>query len=221
MKNKKLLFTLIFWGIALLAKGQNINWASFKAEQHHLAFVNTGFDYGFIADVGYGYKFNKKRPILTTIDYSFPFGNKPFDDFKTKVGAQSEVVKIRHFSAIAKVSGIFRRDQTSLTRLANVGGEALISVGYYKPKWFLAFDMGFDKAIATNIKHADLMKEMNPDIKNGWYLPTGGNFSYGIQSGYSFKTHEVTLKLGKTATQNISTTALFPIYLLLGYNFRL
>lgn len=221
MKNKILFCLLFFYGAIPMTKSQNINWANFKdTAQHHIAYINTGFDYGFVANIGYGYKFNTKRPILTTIDYSFPFGNKLFDDFKTKFGVQSEVFNIKNFSATVKVNGIFRQNENSLARLANFGCEVVASVGYYKPAWYMAVDVGFDKAIVTHLKHSALMREMYPDIKNGWYVPTGGNFSYGIQSGYSFGNNDINLKLGKTATQDFSTTASFPIYLLVGYNRR-
>ena len=61
--------------------------------------------------------------------------------------------------------------------LANFGSDLSSTIGYYKPKWFVATEVGFDKAIVTHFKHSDLFKEHFPDVKDGWYEPaTGGNF---------------------------------------------
>lgn len=69
-------------------------------------------------------------------------------------------------------------------------------IGLYKTRWFVAGETGFDKAIVTHFKHSDLYKENSPLVQDGWYQPaTGGNFYYGVQTGYSFKTADLTLKL--------------------------
>lgn len=86
------------------------------------------------------------------------------------------------------------------------------------PTWHLAGELGFDKAITTQIKHGSLMKEYYPGIQDGWYIPTGGNFFYGIQSGIAFKNTDTCLKAGKTVTQDFKNTATLPFYFQLGVN---
>src|SRR5690606_25946338 len=106
------------------------------------------------------------------------------------------------------LDGIYRRFENPLVRLQNFGGEMKGSFGYYKKNWFVAGEVGFDKAIVTHFKHSDTLKENNySDVKDGWYQPaTGGNFLYGIQGGYSFKKSDITLNLGKVTTQDFKTT---------------
>jgi hypothetical protein len=81
-----------------------------------------------------------------------------------------------------------------------------------------AAEFGFDKAITTQVKHSALTKERFPEAKDGWYVPTGGNFFYGIQGGYSFESYDINLKIGKTVTQDLKTTAMIPFYFQLGLN---
>ena len=94
-----------------------------------------------------------------------------------------------------------------------------IVAGYYKPKWFVAGEAGFDKAIVTQFKHKDLYKQNFPSVKDGWYEPaTGGNFYYGLQTGLSFRRNDIYLKAGKILAEDFSTKPMVPFYLQFGYN---
>ena len=64
------------------------------------------------------------------------------------------------------------------------------------------------------------MKTIYPDVKDGWYLPTGGNFNLGIVSGYSFNTNDLYLKMGIHLTEDLSFGSGAPYYLQIGYNRR-
>lgn len=216
---KKIAFSIAL--IVLAAQSvfsQNINWNNFQEGHSHMVNLNMGLDYGFTAAVGYGYKLNVNRPILLNIEYSSPLGKNLVDDFKTKLGGQIEVGKIRNFHAAAKVYGIFRRYQSNLATLTNFGSEFAATIGYYKRKWYVAGEFGFDKAVITNIKNSSVMKENYPGIKDGWYIPAGGNFFYDLQGGYSFGSSDVFLSIGKTVAQDLNTTATLPIYFRIGFD---
>jgi hypothetical protein len=203
--------------ISSSAIAQTVNWRSIDNDKN-LVTINTGWDYGATAGLGYGYKLNTRIPLLLSGEYSLPFGNRPFDDFKTKLGLQAEVLRFDHFSATAKAYGIFRQYNSTYTKMDDFGSEVSIVAGYYKQKWFAAAEFGFDKAISTHIKNSVLLKEHYPDIQDGWYKRTGGNFTYGIQSGVSFKRNDLYIRAGKTITQDFKTTAQLPLYMQLGYN---
>ncbi len=202
--------------------GQNINWRNLDKEQKHLFNLNAGFEYGAVFGAAYSYQLKTKLPMLLNIEYSSPSGKKIFDDFKTKIGAQVRVLKIDNFCVSAKINGVFRRLDDPLVKIVNFGSDFSAAVGYYKPKWYVAGEVGFDKAIATHFKHTDLFKEYYAGVKNGWYTPaTGGNFYFGLQTGVSFKNIDITLKGGKIITQNFKTTPLIPFYAQLGLNLKL
>jgi hypothetical protein len=179
-----------------------------------------GWDYSTVEGIGYGQKLKTKLPVVLNMEYSFPFGENIFDDFKTKLGGQAEVLKMDNFSVSVKAYGIFRRYENDLVRLVDFGSEFSTNFGYYKTNWYIAGEFGFDKAIATNIKNTDEMKTMYPDVQDGWYVPTGGNFNFGIVSGYSFKSNDLYVKIGKSMTQDFKTTPAVPYYLQIGYNRR-
>ena len=94
-------------------------------------------------------------------------------------------------------------------------------VGYYRPKWFVAGEFGFDKAIVTHFRHSKAYKDQYPGVVDGWYEPaTGGNLYYGLQAGFSFRKQDIFLRAGKILTQDYKTTPMVPIYGQLGYNIK-
>lgn len=224
MKNHKIiLFVLILSAFASQSFSQNINWGNLKNEQRHIVHIGMGWDYALVYGVGYGYQLNSKIPVVLNASYSFPSGGKLFDDFKTKIGGQAMLYRSNNFQFSASVHAIYRRYENPLVCLQNFGSEMTGHIGYYKSKWFVAGEVGFDKAIATHFKHSASFKQnVYSDVKDGWCKPaTGGNFSYGLQTGYSFDRSDITFKIGKVVTQDFKTTPLIPYYLQLGYNLKI
>lgn len=213
-------FFIILISIAHASYSQSVNWRSLRNEDKHILNLNAGWDYAATFGVGYGYKLNTRIPLVIGAEFSIPAGEDLADDFKTKIGGQAEVFHHNNFSATLKIQGIFRRYQSEFVALSNFGSEFTGVVGYYRPRWYAALELGFDKAIVTRIRHSDLMEEYYPGIQNGWYLPSGGNFSYGLQLGYSAKSYDVYFKAGKVVTQDFKTQPTIPMYLQLGLNRR-
>lgn len=202
---------------------QSVNWASLQSEQKHVVHVNAGWDYGLVFGAGYAYQVKSKISVLLHASYSFPSGRQLLDDFKTKIGGQVRVYRVGDFQFSASVYGIYRRYGNPLVRLQNFGSEMNAVIGYYRPKWFMAAEVGFDKAIVTHFKHSGLFKEMvYAGVEDGWYEPaSGGNFNYGLQAGYSLKKCDFTFKIGKVITQDFKTTPMIPYYLQLGFNYKI
>ena len=201
---------------------QNINWKSLDRHQKHILNLNVGAEYGLTFGAGYGYQLKSKFPILLNVEHSFPSGRNLSDDSKTKIGGTIRVYEVNNFQFSARIQGVFRRYENSMVKLLNFGSDMAAIAGYYKPKWFIAGETGFDKAIVTHFKHSAAYKENFPGVKDGWYEPaTGGNFYYGLQTGYSFGRNDIYLKGGKLLTQDFSTEPLLPYYLQVGYNIRL
>lgn len=223
MKKYKSVFLIaaVFLFSISAAHAQTLNWGSLKKEQKHVASIYAGFDYGVTYGIGYSYHLKSKLPMLLNIDFSVPAGENGFDDLKTKIGAKAEVFSYKNIKLIASAHGIYRRYQNPSVRLQNFGSEFTAVAGYYKKRWFAGAEVGFDKAIVTHFKHSSIFKSDYPAVKDGWYEPaTGGNFSYGVQGGYSFKRSDITLKAGKILAEDFKTKPTLPFYLQLGYNIR-
>lgn len=221
-KNKIVILIALTFFIQIIGYSQTINWNNLKKEQTHIINTNIGWDYSINYGVGYGYQIKSELPIVLNIEFSVPSGNNLLDDVKSKIGGQIRVFQLNNFTFITKIQGIFRRYENPSVRLVNFGSDMSGTIGYYKPKWYIATEIGFDKAIITHFKHSQLAKDNFPTIQDGWYEPsTGGNFYYGLQTGFSFKKHDIYLKIGKVLTQDFKTTPLIPYYAQLGYNIKL
>jgi len=207
--------------VALLTtatNAQTINWAAVRPDQKHIINANIGWDYAASYGIGYAYKFNTKIPFTMGGQASVPAGENLADDFKTKLGTQARVFRSGDFQTSVTIYGIFRQYQSTLVTLRNFGSEFIGIAGLYRPKWFVAAEFGFDKAITTHVRGRELNKEHYPSFQDGWYVPTGGNFVYGIQTGYSMKSMDVYVKVGKTVDQYFRSTAMVPFYFQFGVN---
>ena len=209
--------------LALVEAGysQNINWRTLRGEQQNIVQFNAGYDFGASAQIGYARSFTMFKPVVVGLDYSFPMGSTLTDDFKVRLGGQMEIVEMGDFSATVKIYSNFRRYQTQLVRIVSFGSDFAVATGYYRTTWYVAGEFGFDKAIATQLRHADIMRANYPAIRDGWYLPTGGNYYYGVQGGKTIgESFEVSLRMGATSAQDHDENALLPFYLLLGIAVR-
>lgn len=197
---------------------QNFNWSSLEEDQKQMAYINFGFDYGVTAQFGYAHKADIFTPVIISFDYSMPMGKDLVDDFKMRLGFQKVVFQKNNFMLTTKVYGNFRRHQTQLVRMMSFGSEISGVVGYYKSRWHLAMEVGFDKAIATHLKQGAEMKENYGGIQDGWFVPTGGNLFCGLQTSKTLgKTKELSLRLGILDAQFDDEDPLLPIYLQLGF----
>ncbi len=219
---KILIIVSIILSRPVIGLSQTLNWKNLKKDQQHIFNINTGIEHGLIFGAGYGYQLKSGLPIVLNAEYSFPGGEKLFDDFKTRIGGQVRFYQTGNIHFSAKFYGVFRRYESNFVRLLNFGTDLSATAGYYKSKWFVAGEAGFDKAIVTHFKHTDSYKAIYPMVKDGWYEPsTGGNFYYGLQTGYSFKKSDIYLKVGKIVAQDFKTKPLLPFSIQLGFNWKI
>ncbi len=221
MKTLAAAIIIVAAGLAETGYSQNINWRSMDSGQRNIIQLGFGYDYGVTGHVGYGRSFTVIRPVLVQLDYSFPMGNDLLDDFTVRLGGQIEVVQAGAFSATLKIMSNFRRYQNALVRIVGFGSDFAAVAGYYKPTWFAAGEFGFDKSIVANLKHSDVMKAYYPAIRDGWYIPMGGHYYYGIQGGKTIGDNfDLSLRLGATRAQDDDENAVIPYYLQLGLSLR-
>lgn len=201
---------------------QSINWRALHEDQRNIIDLNVGYEYGATAQLGYGRAFVLLgRPALLDLEYSFPMGRVVLDDFKVKLGGQVEILQLGGFSATARIQSIFRRYENAMVRIVSFGSDFAAVAGYYRPTWHAAGEFGFDKSITSHLKHSDVMRQYYPSIKDGWYIPSGGNYYYGIQVGKTLgESLDLSLRLGATNAQFDDENAVLPYYAQLGLGIR-
>lgn len=203
---------------------QVINWENISSQNRHLLHANMGAEYGVTAGMGYHRLIPGKRfPLWIGGEFSMPAGKQLADDFKLRLGGQLKIAAVNHVQFSARVQGITRRYRNQSVTLFNFGSDFSGTIGYYHKRWFFSAEAGFDKAIATNFRHSEWYKKnIYDNVQDGWYKPaTGGNFYYGLQSGFSMKKVDLTIKAGKVLQQDFNSQPLLPFYGQVGINFRL
>ena len=219
---KSIIITIISFFLLKNVIAQTINWKTMNSS-NHIVTAGIGWDYSIAFSAGYGYQLKSKLPLVLNGNFTKPSGKDLLDDFKTKIGGQIVLLNLSKIKGAITLNGIYRRYENNLARLQNFGSEMRCAFGYYNPKWFIAVEADFDKAIVTHFKHSDGYREdIYSEVLDGWYEPaTGGNFSYGFQAGYSFRKSDITFNFGRIITQDFETTPLIPFYLRLGYNYKI
>jgi hypothetical protein len=220
MKIFSILCVALLVGAAPLL-AQEPNWNTLAKENTHLVNLAMSWDYGLTTGLGYGYKFGKRMPIIAMAQFSIPFGNRVFDDFKTKLGGQALLWKNNYFFTSASLYGIARRYENANVRLFNFGAEVAGNAGFYKNAWYVGGEIGWDKAIVTSFKHSHAFKESFPSVQDGWYAPvSGGNVYYGVITGYSYRQSDFSFSIGLVTTDSFESKPFVPYYFKLGWNQR-
>jgi hypothetical protein len=218
---KKLIVVMLVMALVEAGYAQNVNWRSLREDQRNVVQMNFGYDFGATAQIGYSRSFAWIRPVLLGLDYSFPMGNVLTDDFKVRIGGQMEIVDAGGFSATVRILSNLRRYQNTLVRIIGFGSDLALLAGYYQTTWHAGGEIGFDKSIVSHLKHSDVMKASFPGIRDGWYIPTGGHWYYGIQAGKTLgETFDLSLRAGATNAQDHDENAAIPFYLQLGVGIR-
>ena len=200
---------------------QDVNWRWLNEKNPNLVQLKIGYDFGVTTQLGYSRSVKFVKPALLTVDYSFPMGKTIFDDYKIRYGFQTELVELGNFIASVNLLGNFKKQDTELVKMYNLGIEPSILIGYYKPSWHTALEFGIIKPLTSNLNHSEIVKENYPTIQDGWYKAPGGYFNYGFQCsktiGASF---DISFRMGLTKAFGDDKDAMIPNYTQLGIRKR-
>jgi len=208
---------------AYVSRAQTQNWAGAPGDYRHFLRASVGLEQAVVFSIGYGYKVGVGPfPVILTSQYSMPAGGDLADDFKIKTGAQIRWFEAGNIHFSTNIDGVFRRYENDQVRIANFGCDVSGMLGYYRPHWYLAGEVRFDKAIVSHFKHSTIYRENFPEVGDGWYEPpTGGNFFYGLQTGVTLGRQDIFLRAGKILADDFKTTPMLPFYGQLGWNLRI
>ena len=222
MKNSIIILsTFIIIFLTHNIQAQNVNWNWLDKQKHHYAHLNLGYDFGVTTQIGYDYLITIKRPVLFTTDISLPMGKNLLNDFKFRLGGQVEMVSYKNFIASLKLFGNLKRHETKLVQMTNFGAETSFLMGYYKEKWHLAGEVGFNKPFSSHVKHAGEMKKNFPSIQDGWFESLGGHFYYGLQAGKSITNKiDLSFRIGATNASGNHKNAIISKYAQLGLVYK-
>jgi len=219
---KKSITIFIVFFVTLSANAQLVNWKS-NNDYKNFAYFNMGYDFGLVNQIGFAYRLNSERNIYLNSDFSAPMGKDIFDDFKYRLGGQMLLVAKNKFLVSSKIDFVYRKTETALVNISNLGLDAGVAAGLYSEKWHVALELNYDHAMLANLRHSELMRDDFASITDGWYSNAAGNFSYGIQASKSLgKALDLNFRIGAVASKFNDVNPLIPRYVQLGlsYSFK-
>ena len=214
MKAKAAFLFLVFLAPALYA--QEITWRTPGAESvKQIAGLSLGADYTTNYSFTYAHTFGRRLPLAVGGEFYVPFGRRLLDDFRLTGTVQTELWHNEHLSWVVKPGLSFRRYWSTVAKIEGVSANINTSFGYYKRSWGAAVDITYDRILASYILHHSL-KEYYPEIRDGWYKSSGGNFQFGIKANYNFGRVSILLKTGAMFGQNFTDNPTLPFYANMG-----
>lgn len=211
MKKQALLIVFALCA-AFALHAQELNWRAFDERYEQAAALHLGLDFGTVYGLSYGRRLPGRLPVLLGATASVPFGDQPFDDWKVSVNAQSELWHNDRLSFSIKPAFLVRRYQSDAARLYNTGAGITATFGYFRPKWGIATEAHYDRALFVHAKH-DMLKAHYPAIRDGWYGSTGGNYQFGVKAHYAMQSWNVFLKIGRVYAQDFKDNPTLLYYL--------
>ncbi|MBK9106104.1 MAG: hypothetical protein IPL92_16415 [Saprospiraceae bacterium] len=208
---KPLIFSLIMLTISGMLMSQDIGWFTNDQNSGHVVSLHIGADFVTGFGFSYGYKFKGKIPFVIGTELTTPFGGQIMDDFKASLTAQTIFHPLKNIGISVKPSMTCRRYGSEAAVLVNISAGLGTSIGYYRDKWSIAAQAGYDHSSATLIKPR-ILKEYYPGSHEDWYGSTGGNFNFGLQATYWLPSTGLSLRAGKTFGQNFEDNPTIPYY---------
>ena len=206
---------------ALVTSTATAQWnvARFDAGENRI-YTAVGLDPAVVSTVGYGRVIPVfGRPVQFAGDIGVASAGWDVNDFRARLQAYASVVEWRDVHLTGSATFLTRGTENLIYRGLNFGADLTGTVGMYRGGWFVAGELGFDKAVITHITHTDWYRENNyADAKDGWYLDAGGTYHYGVAGGFAIGRAELVGRFGWQRTEKWNDLAA-PVYVSLGTGF--
>ena len=185
------------------------------------AYFNIGLDPAVLITCGYTRGIGiVYRDAMVSAELAIPVAKFDLRDYRLKVGGQASLFQSKGWDVSAEASFILRGTENWMHSATNIGVDITALFGYYGKRWFAAGEFGLDKALATKIAATGRYKQFYyDDFKDGWYGNPGGNFHYGLRTGFLMSQTEITLRLGLQKTE-LFNEGFPPFFGVLGVNYR-
>lgn len=210
---------LVLPALAATEAAAQWNVARFATERNRV-YSTFGLDPAFVSTVGYGRVVPVfGRGVELSADAGVATAHLDLHDFRARVGAQGSLVRWRSVHLAGSATFITRGTENTVYRALGFGADLTGALGVYRPRWFTAGELGFDKAIITHVTNSDWYRtNVYPDAKDGWYLDAGGTYHYGLATGYAIGRAELVARAGWRRTERWDAVTP-PMYATLGVGF--
>ena len=203
---------------ALVARDAAAQWNVARlGERANRVYATFGLDPAFVATTGYGRVIRLYgHAFQLTGDIGLATAQLDTRDFRARVGSQTSLLRWRSLHLTGSATFITRGTENQVYKALDFGADFTGSLGLYRRGWFVAGELGKDKAIITHVTNSDWYRRyFYPDAKDGWYLDAGGTIHYGVAAGLALGRMEVAARFGWLRAENWDQM-MPPLYATLG-----
>lgn len=203
---------------ALVARNATAQWNVPRLDAtRNRVYTVVGLDPAVVTSLGYGRVVRLfGHPIQLGGEVGLAVAEVDTRDFRAQLQAFTSILHWRSLHLTGSAAFITRGTENSIYRGLSFGADFTGAAGVYRPKWFVAGEFGFDKAVITHVTHSDWYRRyFYPDAKDGWYLNAGGTFHYGLTAGATLGSTELVGRSGWLRTEDFNAV-LPPMYASLG-----
>lgn len=183
--------------------------------------LTVGLDPAVIPGIGYDRITSLfGRLVQVGVDAGVVAGETDVRDYRARLNGRVQLAQYGALRLAASAAAITRGTSNDVFRAVNFGADLGAIAGLYKRGWFVATEIGFDKAIVTHFTHSQLYRDQYyAEVKDGWYADNGGTWRLGVTSGVAIGRTELMVRAGVPRTQGGESLPL-PGYLSLGMGVR-
>ncbi len=183
--------------------------------------LTMGIDPAVIPSIGYSRVVSLfGAPSQVSVEGGVVAGEAELRDYRAKIMGQVQLVQYGSLRLAASVAAITRGTSNDVFRAINFGADVGAVGGLYRRRWFVAAEMGFDKAIVTHLTHTQQYRDLwYAEAKDGWFVENGGTWRFGATGGVTMGRTDLMLRAGVPRTQGGETLPV-PGYLSVGMGVR-
>ncbi|MEE9167207.1 MAG: hypothetical protein V3U24_07090 [Candidatus Neomarinimicrobiota bacterium] len=220
---------LAFIFLIIVAQTQNISAREvFNQLQPGARNVYFNFEMDPVFAIVAGYARNieiKKlsRNVTLTGDITLPIFVMDLKHYRIDLGSRTALFNSEKWNIISALSVINKGTDNPVYAGYLFSIEEGLLLGHFATEWYMAIDLSYEKFLFTKIEHTHWYKEsVHTDAKDGWYSSTGGNITFGLQGGYTFRNViELTLRFGMYKTEGFNNAGGIPFVVNIGMNYHL
>lgn len=190
----------------LVASRANAQWNVARFDSTKVwTYATFGLDPAFVGSVGVSGVIPGRVKIQLGAEFGSVVAAFDLHDWRSRATARASLVHWGVFRITGEEAVVTRGTSNSIYSAFNLGSSTTFTAGAYRRRWFVASEVGFDKAVLTRITNSDWYREYYyPDAKNGWYLTPGGTFHAGLTGGVTLGMLEITARAGRLRTERMN-----------------
>jgi hypothetical protein len=210
--NRLMIFLALALAVPAAAMAQHPSWRALDGEHRHTFAAATGID--VVSYLGISYEYQPAWgpiPLAFAAEVRSPFGDDVLDDWQVRIGVRAEPWR-RGVLSLGLGAGLraVQYDNT-MARMHNGGAGLNVSFGATGPRWSAVAVATYENSSLTHIEHR-LLKEYNPEIRDGWYDADGGIYRFGLSTGYTAGSWGATLTGGRVFGNDFRNGPEIPIF---------